>query len=789
MISSHSVLSKLINGGIYDNASIWAIPLSIIQLLSVFFLMGAISEDFLALNVNLLCNSSNLLVSVLMAFCNSSPDLISNFVAWYSSAKLEKGSDSDVSNTADTLAISEVMGACGTILFMAIGFILLAFNKLYKKILIQRFEYENINGFHNGEIQSENDLTDNLRTVTNASLENRINQFVNEVSNQQYSNELTILLRPLLNKLSNDMIFFSLGFSLILMCCKIKSISLFVCVALLVLYFMFMLNSIRHHKKHVNDTTNYESSLADQIEMENTDAFDIDNQEEADMIFKNQMEENNSFFENDNFNFFVSMFDSEEFKETNLSNEDIILEEQSNVWDTNEDPRDVLKLSNKAKQSSDRLSNIKNHTNSFTYSDNPSEPNQIVENAIIYDKTTENGIMKKFKDSIVFHYIERKRETFQKNNILKKIIFLMTEPILALAVAVCPRYNKAIPKKEDSYLVLTIQCYTCMFFTVFVFSTFIKRNYLWFDFALAFVLGSILMAVQVRMRIKYKKISEFSLNRPLTGAASNDHRLATSERICNTTRYEEFINESTLLLEFRLECCIFSLVGIINSIFWIVILSNNLIQIIEFYQKQFNISETILGMTLFAWGNSVPDILSNVAVLKLYANDIPQGLDQIPTLLYKWQVQSLVKYCHISIVTCISSSTINSMIGIGFNALIAILKKRPFEITWSLKDISKKTQIHLLITSSSVLIYAMIVALILKIFVKNKQLLEKYIIDGYFNNREVVIEESKDGSTMENGKNNLFKLKFNKFLKFFGIYVIFTWLCINFINVIIEILL
>ena len=129
------------------------------------------------------------------------------------------------------------------------------------------------------------------------------------------------------------------------------------------------------------------------------------------------------------------------------------------------------------------------------------------------------------------------------------------------------------------------------------------------------------------------------------------------------------------------------------------------------------------------------------------------------------------------------------MIGIGFNALIAILKKRPFEITWSLKDISKKTQIHLLITSSSVLIYAMIVALILKIFVKNKQLLEKYIIDGYFNNREVVIEESKDGSTMENGKNNLFKLKFNKFLKFFGIYVIFTWLCINFINVIIEILL
>lgn len=295
MISSHSVLSKLINGGIYDNASIWAIPLSIIQLLSVFFLMGAISEDFLALNVNLLCNSSNLLVSVLMAFCNSSPDLISNFVAWYSSAKLEKGSDSDVSNTADTLAISEVMGACGTILFMAIGFILLAFNKLYKKILIQRFEYENINGFHNGEIQSENDLTDNLRTVTNASLENRINQFVNEVSNQQYSNELTILLRPLLNKLSNDMIFFSLGFSLILMCCKIKSISLFVCIALLVLYFMFMLNSIRHHKKHVNDTTNYESSLADQIEMENTDAFDIDNQEEADMIFKNQMEENNSF--------------------------------------------------------------------------------------------------------------------------------------------------------------------------------------------------------------------------------------------------------------------------------------------------------------------------------------------------------------------------------------------------------------------------------------------------------------------------------------------------------------
>lgn len=789
MISPHSILSKLINGGIYDNATYWAIPLSIIQLLSVFFLMGAISEDFLALNVNLLCNSSNLLVSVLMAFCNSSPDLISNFVAWYSSAKLKNGGGGDdVSNTADTLALSEVLGACGTIMFMAVGFILLAFNKLFKKILIQRFENENINGSYQGQEDTENNHTETLRTVTNVSLENKINLFVNELNNQQYMNELDILLTPLLNKLSNDMIFFSLGFSLILMCCKIKEISLFVCIVLLALYFMFMLNSIRHHKKHSNDITNYESSLADQIEMENTDAFNIDNHEEADMIFKRQMEENNSFLENDNLSFFVSMFDNEEFNETNLANEDAIWDDTSNVWETGEASKDVLKLS-KPSQHGDRLSSLKNHSPSLTYSDNPSEPSQVIENAIIYD-TVKKGISEKLKDSIVFHYIQRKIETFKNDNIFKKAIFLMTEPVLLLAVAVCPRYTRVIPKKKDSYLVLGIQCYTSVFFMVFVCLTFIKRNYLWIDFTLTVVFGSMLMGLQFRMRNKYRKISEFSLNRPLTGRDSEDRQLATSERINNTARYEEFMDETSLLQEFRLECCIFSLIGIINSILWIVILSNNLIQIIEFYQKKFNISETILGMTLFAWGNSVPDILSNVAVLKLYANDTPKGLEQNYTLLYKWQVQSLVKYCHISIVTCISSSTINSMIGIGFNAMVAILKKRPFEISWSLKDISSKTQIHLLITSSSVLVYVMIGALILKLFVKQKSLLQKYIINGYFNKREVVMKESKDVDNLENGTAaTIFKLKFNKFLKFFGIYVILTWLSVNFINVMIEILL
>lgn len=785
MLSSTSLTAKLINGGIYDNASYWAIPLSILQLLSVFFLMGAISEDFLALNVNLLCNSSNLLISVLMAFCNSSPDLISNFVAWYSSAKPQSGSDSDVANTADTLAISEVLGACGTIMFMAVGFILLAFNKLFKGILKRRFQQQNINRHYQDDNLLDAPLETHI-TTTNESIEGKIYEFINEVKTPEYTDDLKRLLIPLLNKLSNDMIFFALGFSIILMSCQIKEISIFACITLLGLYSLFMLNSIRHHKKHSNDMIDYENALADQIELENTNEFNVDNQEEADIIFKRQTDENNFFLDNDNLSFLASMFNNDDLQETNLDNEDSVWGETRNVWNDGE-VGDNLQLTKPPQQGSDRLSNLKTHSLSFAYSDNPSEPSQMVENPIIYDEPSKHAISEKFKDNIFVHYFKRKLETFNSYNIVKKIVFLITEPVFLIAIVVCPRYNKAVPKEKDLFLALNLQCFTSIFFMVWVFSTFIKRNIVWIDIVLTFLIGAVLTGIQFRMRKKYMKLTEFSLNRPLTSRTSQDNNLATSETINNSLRYEQLMDDSTLFQEFRVECCVFSIIGIINSILWIVILSNNLIQIIEFYQDTFHISETILGMTLFAWGNSVPDILTNVAVLKLYANEMPKGLDQNPALLYKWQVQSLLKYCHISIVTCISSSTINSMIGIGFNALVAILKKRPFKIYWSLKDISNKTQIHLLLTSSSVLVYVVIVALVLKLLVKNSHILERLLIDGYFNKRNVVLADT-DENDPENGT-NYFKLEHTKVLKYFAIYAISAWLFINLINVLIEILL
>lgn len=784
MKGSTSITAKLINGGIYNNASYWAIPLSILQLLSVFFLMGAISEDFLALNVNLLCNSSNLLIAVLMAFCNSSPDLISNFVAWYSSAKPHSGFDPDVANTADTLAISEVMGACGTIMFMAVGFILLAFNKLFKGILKRRFQQQNINRPYQDENLADAQLETHI-TTTNESIEAKIYEFINEAKTSEYTDDLKRLLIPLLNKLSNDMIFFALGFSIILISCQVKEITIFACIALLAIYFLFMLNSIRHHKKHSNDLIDYENALADQIELENTDEFNVDNQE-ADIIFKRQTDENNLFLDNDNLDFLASMFSNDDLQETNLDNEDSVWGETRNVWNDG-DVNDNIQLVKPPNQGTDRPPNLKTHSISFAYSDNPSEPSQMVENPIIYHEPSKRIKLEKLKDNIIFHYFKRKVDTFHSYSIPKKLVFLLTEPVFLIAITVCPRYNKAVPRRKDLFVALSFQCFTSIFFMAWVFSTFIKRNFVWIDIALTLLVGAVLVGMQFKMRKKYMKLTEFSLNRPLTSRVSHDNNLATSETINNSARYEQLLDDSTLFQEFRVECCVFSIIGIINSILWIVILSNNLIKIIEFYQNTFHISETILGMTLFAWGNSVPDILTNVAVLKLYANEMPKGLDQNPALLYKWQVQSLLKYCHISIVTCISSSTINSMIGIGFNALVAILKKRPFQIYWSLKDISSKTQIHLMLTSSSVLVYVMIVALVLKVLVKNSHFLERLLIDGYFNKRNVVLADT-DEIDQENGT-NYFKLEHTKVLKFFAIYIISAWLVINFINVLIEILL
>lgn len=117
--------------------------------------------------------------------------------------------------------------------------------------------------------------------------------------------------------------------------------------------------------------------------------------------------------------------------------------------------------------------------------------------------------------------------------------------------------------------------------------------------------------------------------------------------------------------------------GIINAILWISLIANSVIEMMELYQHITHISQSILGLTIFAWGNSISDLISNVAMCKIYRK-LPQGnsanVNKVAT-----------KFFMISCSSCIGGVMLNSMGGIGVSALVAMLFVIEGQDTWSVE--------------------------------------------------------------------------------------------------------
>lgn len=107
---------------------------------------------------------------------------------------------------------------------------------------------------------------------------------------------------------------------------------------------------------------------------------------------------------------------------------------------------------------------------------------------------------------------------------------------------------------------------------------------------------------------------------------------------------------------------IFLSMGILNSILFISLIANILIELMELYQVLTGISKAILGLTIFAWGNSLSDLLSNMAMCRLYLK-VPNK-DHIEMVATKFFV--------IAFQSCLGGVMLNSMIGIGLSGLITM---------------------------------------------------------------------------------------------------------------------
>uniref|UniRef100_T1J5C5 Sodium/calcium exchanger membrane region domain-containing protein n=1 Tax=Strigamia maritima TaxID=126957 RepID=T1J5C5_STRMM len=61
---------------------------------------------------------------------------------------------------------------------------------------------------------------------------------------------------------------------------------------------------------------------------------------------------------------------------------------------------------------------------------------------------------------------------------------------------------------------------------------------------------------------------------------------------------------------------VFAVMGFISSIIWVYIIANEIVGLLIALGGVFNISDSILGLTVLAWGNSINDVVSDVTIAR-----------------------------------------------------------------------------------------------------------------------------------------------------------------------------
>ncbi|KAL6950772.1 hypothetical protein ACO0QE_000053 [Hanseniaspora vineae] len=481
----NQLISHVYSGTLYTSSNIpliLLVPISIVHLIVCFALMGVLSSDFLASNINSLCDSSGILVTILLSFCNSSPDIISNFVAWTSSKTVQENTD--------FLAFSEVLGACGTIICVAQGLVFITIARIVRKKI---FTTEAADPDDDGSpIDVENNSEE----------------------------ELNKTVRHMLKKILVDLLFFAAAMCLMLICVFTRRISAFSCFAMLFLYGAYLFYNYKQHKLSEHETRENITQQGASIQLDDYNANDMGSLYDITMeedIVRYNYTHNPNYIESIDYSVFLNLLEG---SDPNVA----------------ESPENILPTdSNVNNKSKDHISkNGEDTTRPFSAPE-------------LSTVTNPEGYVDDSRRSISEPATSRPYSDFEPEN---------TRDLSNLQEGT---------KQQKPIL---------------------------------------LMHNQVK---EYTKVTL----KPHVGArkSSGPTKNNLSDSLQSIINWEQ---------EFRVFLKIFAIFGVVNSLLWIVILANNLIGIIEYYQEITHISESILGLTFFAWGNSIADILSNLAILKLY---------------------------------------------------------------------------------------------------------------------------------------------------------------------------
>lgn len=171
-------------------------------------------------------------------------------------------------------------------------------------------------------------------------------------------------------------------------------------------------------------------------------------------------------------------------------------------------------------------------------------------------------------------------DSCQERNIIQQVHFYATYPLVVILGITAPtvdyatleQYRRGVQVEDEDALFTLIQCVVAISFVTF--TTARSLAHIWLTTIMVAMVSS-LMAVFIALRL-------------LTAPA--------------TKHYIKMAG---------------SILGFVSSLCWISLFATEIISIFQALATNYNISDDILGLTLYAWGNSVGDLISNFTVARM----------------------------------------------------------------------------------------------------------------------------------------------------------------------------
>ncbi|CUS24758.1 LAQU0S19e00958g1_1 [Lachancea quebecensis] len=245
---------------------------------------------------------------------------------------------------------------------------------------------------------------------------------------------------------------------------------------------------------------------------------------------------------------------------------------------------------------------------------------------------------------------------FSRKPVSAKALALATTPFTILLRFSCPQYyeilqcdrtpNSTIELERTQLLLLLVQAILAPFSSLVLLWILAGISLHWYYLLATGIISIALLVSVASLHMAAQNYNKFSLNED---HSSDDRKL---KQLRNAEKAMVILLNSF---------------GILNSILWISTLANALVEVMEVYQRFTSISEAVLGLTIFSWGNSISDLMSNVAMCQLYRKHEADDTEETS--------RHASRSFFISLSACFGGILLNSLIGIGLSGLVAMLMK------------------------------------------------------------------------------------------------------------------